>query len=80
LLRADTYNLTPFLYSIIEDQLLPDQNLYLKMLTKSQVVSGEYTTQLLEEVFKLTDKYSHFMSNTPDAYQTTIDDFIATTP
>ena len=54
---------------MIEDQPLPDLKLYLEMLSESQVASGEHATQPLEEVFKLTDEYSYFMSDAaPDAY------------
>jgi hypothetical protein len=66
---------------MIENRPLPDQKLCLEMLTESQVASGEHVTQPLEEVFKLTDEYSYFMSDAaPEAYQATFDDFIAATP
>jgi hypothetical protein len=80
-LRADIHNLTPCLYSMIEDRSLPDQKLHLELLTESQVASEEQATQPLEELFKLTDEHSYFMSEAaPDAYQSTFDDFISTTP
>jgi hypothetical protein len=53
-LRADIQNLTPTLYSLIEDRPLPDQKLCLEMLIKSQIASGE-------ELFKFTDECSYFI-------------------
>lgn len=80
-LGTDIHNLTPFLYSMIEDQPLPDQKLHLELLTESQIASGEHATQSLEEVFKLTYDYSYFMSEVaPSAHQSTYNNFIATTP
>lgn len=66
---------------MIEDQPLTDQKLYLELLTESQIASGEHAAQPLEEVFKLTDEYSYFISDAaPEAYQPTFDNFIAPTP
>jgi hypothetical protein len=53
-LPSDIQNLTPILYSLIEDRPLPDQKLCLEMLIESQIASGE-------ELFKFTDECSYFI-------------------
>lgn len=69
-LRADIKNLTPILYSLIQDRPLPDQKLCLEMLIESQIASREHATKSLEELFKFTDECSYFMGEAvPGVYQ-----------
>src|SRR5258706_13621635 len=63
-LKADIKNLTSVLPLLIEDQCLPDQRLTLETLTESQLASGEHTTQSLKELFKFSDDYLSFLTET----------------
>jgi hypothetical protein len=61
-LKADIQNLIFLLSPLIEDRCLPDQRLYLEILTKSQIVSREYTNRSLKQLFELTNSYLSFLT------------------
>jgi hypothetical protein len=61
-LKADIQNLTSLLSLLIEAYYLPDQKLKLKMLSESQITSGEHETQSLKELFEFTNECSTFLT------------------
>ena len=64
-LKSDIQNVTCLLSVMIEDRCLPDQKLWLEMLTDEQITSGELATNSLEELSKFTDEASYFTHSDP---------------
>ena len=64
-LKSDIQNVTCLLSVMIEDRCLPDQKLWLEMLTDEQIASGELATNSLEELLKVTDEASYLIHSDP---------------
>jgi hypothetical protein len=64
-LKSDIQNVTNLLSYIVEDPCLPDEKLWLEMLTDEQIASGELATNSLEELLKVTDEASYLIHSDP---------------
>ena len=64
-LKSDIQNVTNLLSYIVEDQCLPDEKLWIEMLTDEQIASGELATNSLEELLKVTDDASYYTNSDP---------------
>jgi hypothetical protein len=64
-LKSDIQNVTNLLSCMVEDRCLPDEKLWLEMLTDEQIASGELATNSLEELLKVTDEASYYTHSDP---------------
>ena len=66
-LKSDLQNVTYLLSLMIEDRCLPDQKLWLEMLTDEQIAYGELATYSVKELLNYTgkDPYSMYLELPP---------------
>jgi hypothetical protein len=60
-LKFDIQSVTYLLSLMIEDRCLPEQKLWLEMLTDEQIALGELTTNSVKELLNYTDEDSYFV-------------------